>query len=174
MRLCKTPHAWSPPTHTLLFYPVACSALADCQMGLKYDPSLMRCALRVATCHRWVGWAGGRLCGWVGTGGWSGGGLQASWTELHGAGVGQIQLAILTDSLLIQVAVYIGYAACCSRMGDFDEAVMPAVLSRVCLNKLHHFPLPCFCCLVCCSRMGDFDEAFKVLAGLRDQAGGAR
>lgn len=29
----------------------ACSALADCQMGLKYDPSLMRCALRVATCH---------------------------------------------------------------------------------------------------------------------------
>ncbi|KAL4440410.1 hypothetical protein ABPG75_003411 [Micractinium tetrahymenae] len=31
------------------------SALADCQMGLKYDPSLMRCALRVATCHGRLG-----------------------------------------------------------------------------------------------------------------------
>lgn len=30
------------------------SALADCHMGLKYDPGLLRCALRVATCHRWV------------------------------------------------------------------------------------------------------------------------
>ncbi|KAI7843595.1 hypothetical protein COHA_002837 [Chlorella ohadii] len=31
------------------------SALADCQMGLKYDPGLMRCALRVATCHSRMG-----------------------------------------------------------------------------------------------------------------------
>ena len=33
-------------------YPLAHSALADCRMGLKYDSALMRCALRVATCHR--------------------------------------------------------------------------------------------------------------------------
>ncbi|PSC71960.1 isogeny subfamily C member 7 isoform A [Micractinium conductrix] len=31
------------------------SALADCRMGLKYDSALMRCALRVATCHSRMG-----------------------------------------------------------------------------------------------------------------------
>lgn len=31
------------------------SALHDCQMGLTYDASLMRCALRVATCHSRMG-----------------------------------------------------------------------------------------------------------------------
>lgn len=43
---CTPPCLPSPPSTSF-------SALSDCLMGLKYDPSLMRCALRVATCYRW-------------------------------------------------------------------------------------------------------------------------
>jgi hypothetical protein len=155
MHLWTAPSARSPPTHTFPFHlrfpPAclpACSALADCQMGLKYDPSLMRCALRVATCHRWVGgWVYGSLEGW-----WAA-------CSQRGAGLLKLQLAIYNGSR--------AYPGGCAR-GLFVLRFL-ILLVLCCLNE--------WCFLqrgACCSRMGDFDEAFKVLAGLRDQAGGAR